>query len=151
MLALLGEDSAKEQWLLPALLSRKQLFLSSYCHARHFNSSLHVFGAFQAAALTLELRANESYVHLALYEEHLVLQQILVSLSHIPCCTIILYYIFSTNMIYMQLLFSYNSEHKGLKPKCIPGMCTNFICMKIRFSHWDFKVEKFQSPLKIKP
>ena len=48
--ALCGEGSEKEEWLLPALLSRRKLSPSSCPDDRQFSSSLYVSGAFQSAA-----------------------------------------------------------------------------------------------------
>ena len=58
--ALLGEGSEKEQWLLSAVLSGRELSPSSCPDARHFSPSLHATGALQGAALVLEPRGSES-------------------------------------------------------------------------------------------
>ena len=53
-----GEDSEKEQWPLPALLSGRKLSPSSRCDAGQLSSSLYVSDAFQSAAPMLELRGR---------------------------------------------------------------------------------------------
>ena len=58
--ALWGEGSEKDQWPLSAFLTGRKLSPSSCLDARHFSSSLHVTGDFQAATPLLELRGNES-------------------------------------------------------------------------------------------
>ena len=51
------ESPAKEQWPLPALLS-ESCPSSPRAEAGPFSSSLHVRGAFQAAAPVLDLKAS---------------------------------------------------------------------------------------------
>ena len=53
------EGSEKVQRPLLTFLSERQLSTSSHLDARHFNFSLYVIGAFQAATPVLELRGNE--------------------------------------------------------------------------------------------
>ena len=54
-MALLGEGSEKEQWLLSTFLSGRKLSLNSRLDARHFISSLYA-----TATMVLELRGSES-------------------------------------------------------------------------------------------
>ena len=62
--ALWWEGSEYGQWPLPVFLSGRKLSPGSHLDARHFSSSLHATGAFQAATLVLELRGSESeYVY----------------------------------------------------------------------------------------
>ena len=53
-----GEGSKKGQW--STFLSGERLFPSSCLDARHFSFSQYATGAFQAAALVLDLRGSES-------------------------------------------------------------------------------------------
>ena len=57
---LLGEGSEKEQWPLPALLSRRKTPLNSFPDDGQFSSSPYVSDSFQSAAHVLELRGSES-------------------------------------------------------------------------------------------
>ena len=58
--ALWWEGSEQGKWPLPAFLSGRKLSPSSCLGARHFSFSQYTTGAFQAAALVLELRGSES-------------------------------------------------------------------------------------------
>ena len=57
-LHLQGEDSAKEQWLLPTLLFGRRLPVNPLFPARQFNFSLYIPGTSAAAAPVLELRVS---------------------------------------------------------------------------------------------
>ena len=55
LLALWGEDSKKEQWPLEHFCLKK----ADPLMPEHFSSSLYASGAFQTAALALELRESK--------------------------------------------------------------------------------------------
>ena len=55
-----GEGLEKGQWPLPTFLPGRKLSPSSHFDARYLISSFYAAGAFQAAALVLELRGSES-------------------------------------------------------------------------------------------